>query len=571
MMTLAIRRLLIFGACGMLLLFCGKVWAYSSVTVPIEDPVYRQLDKLAAHGLITTMMEGQRPYVRAEIARLLAEAMENFSKKFPNAESSPQLSQGFSDKQDYVRGILDELKAEYQDELIQIHALEGEVPRWQGAPIEQASVDVLYLTEEKDSFPSNNGLGGLGAGIQPLVENRGGRHYVQGFNFALESEHWMRLGKYFSVQASPRFQIQSPSEGDPMENKVFVQRLNGHFTWNKLDIEIGRDALNWGPTPEGGLAFSNNARPLDFIKLSSVSPFRYPFLFKKIGLNEWSLVVANLGPEQKFKNPWFVSYKNSNRGNPYFELGFSQTLILGGEGAPPISFGQGVAEFFGAGSGNGTKSNRNFSVDLHGRVPKLRGLQLYGELYFEDFDFNANLLFVYDLSYLAGLRLPRLNDSGTVDLRLEYRHLSPRYARSPVFTDGITENRFLIGDPLGPDSQGVLAEVNWDIDPKNLLSMGFQWSRRRDDAFLIQSQNGDVKAIDTVYHGIPEDRFLGRVGIRHRFNSHLVGRLGVGMEGVQHFAFRRNDDRLNWMGEGGLTFYFRPYLQVKRSSGLEKH
>jgi len=48
-----------------------KVGAYSSVTVPVSDPVYRKLGKLEAFGLILTMIHGQRPFVRREIARLI--------------------------------------------------------------------------------------------------------------------------------------------------------------------------------------------------------------------------------------------------------------------------------------------------------------------------------------------------------------------------------------------------------------------------------------------------------------------------------------------------------------------
>mgnify|MGYP003296104119 CR=1 FL=1 len=54
--------------------WAARVGAYSSVTVPIEEPVYRRIDKLVAFGLIKTQMIGQKPYVRAEIARRLAHA-----------------------------------------------------------------------------------------------------------------------------------------------------------------------------------------------------------------------------------------------------------------------------------------------------------------------------------------------------------------------------------------------------------------------------------------------------------------------------------------------------------------
>ncbi|HEX5033574.1 MAG TPA: capsule assembly Wzi family protein, partial [bacterium] len=307
------KRLLPSLALWLLLLpFAAGAWAYSSVTVPIEEPVYRRIDKLVAHGLIKTQMIGQRPYVRAEIARLIAEAMKNypdFAARFREEESSFEESGKRLKDKVYVDKILKRLQADYRDELIQLGALEGRVPTVQGQIIDELRWNFAYLDQDPLLMPADNGFGGIQGKSRPLVENRGGRHFVNGANLGIETTHWFRLGKYFAVQAEPRFQVQVAKDGQPEENQVFVQRLSGRFTWRKLDLQIGRDSVNWGPSLEGGIAFANNTRPLDFVKLSSISPFQYPFVFKKLGQHQWSLVVANLGPEQHFKDSWLVAYK----------------------------------------------------------------------------------------------------------------------------------------------------------------------------------------------------------------------------------------------------------------------
>lgn len=528
--------------------------AYSSVTVPIEDPVYRKLDKLAAHGLIEDRLIGQRPYVRAEIARQVGEALKNVD----------SLKEGGG--KDYVLRILQELKREYREELIQNGSLPGQVQSIQGRPLEAGRMDFLYLDQDPEIYVFNNGFGGIRALNRPLVEDRAGRHYQKGINLAFETSHWMRFGKYLSVQAEPRFQIQGVMGNADAETKVFAQRLSGRFTWNKLDLEIGRDSLNWGPSALGGLTFSNNARPLDFIKLSSVMPFRYPFFFKKFGINQWSLVVANLGPEQKFEDSWLVAYKNSNRGNRYLEIGFSQTLVIGGEGAPKLSFGDSVAEFFGAGGDDGKKgSNRNFDFEMIGSIPQVRGMQVYAELHFEDFDKDFSVLFGDDLSFLGGIYLPRLNDSGTLDLRVEYRRLSPRYGRHEVFTDGMTENKFLIGDPLGPDSYGISAQLNYELSDDTLLSGGFRFARRSGDIYLVSTDADNVTGSRVTLNRPGETRFRALFGLGHRFNSRVLARLGMGVERVQNFNFVSGNDRTQWLGEAGLTYYFWPSSEVGRS------
>ena len=42
----------------------------ASPVIPISDPVYDDLDLLAAHNLIKTLMIGQRPFTHSEIGRL---------------------------------------------------------------------------------------------------------------------------------------------------------------------------------------------------------------------------------------------------------------------------------------------------------------------------------------------------------------------------------------------------------------------------------------------------------------------------------------------------------------------
>lgn len=545
----------------------GRAGAYSSVTVSIEDPVYRRIDKLVAHGLIKTQMIGQKPYVRAEVARLIAEAMKNY----PEFAARFQQDQGAFDESAkrlkdkvYVDKVLKILKDEYRDELIQQGALEGKIPTVQGQIIDELRWDFAYLDQAPMTFPADNGFGGIDAQTRPLVENRGGRHYTDGANLGIETSHWFRFGKYFSVQAEPRVQIQVAKDGEPEENDFFVQRLSGRFTWNKLDLQIGRDSINWGPSAEGGLGFSNNARPLDFVKLSSISPFRYPFIFKKLGIHQWNLIVANLGPEQRFKDSWLVAYKNSMRGSPYLELGVSQSLVLGGDGAPDLGIGSAFGEFWGVGSHAQASSNRNFDIDVIGTIPKLWGMQVYAELNFEDFDRNMTVLFRDDLSWTAGVYLPRATRSGTLDLRLEYSKLSPRYGRHPVFTSGMTENGLLIGNPLGPDAQSVRALLRYDFSPETLIDFGVRYARRNGDLYDVDYDSNGVGGRSTLVDRPVESRVRAWVGLRHEFDSHLMARFGFGWEGVKNLNFSAGDDANQWLAEAGFTYRFAPDLGIGR-------
>jgi len=193
-----------------------------------------------------------------------------------------------------------------------------------------------------------------------------------------------------------------------------------------------------------------------------------------------------------------------------------------------------------------------------GTLPQARGMNFYAELHFEDFDRNLSVLFGDDLSLLGGVYLPRLNDSGTLDLRVEYRRLSKRYSRHQEFSDGVTENRFLIGDPLGPDAYGVSVDMNYDLSRDTLLTWSLRFAQRNGDIYNIFENGDGVEGSVTRLNRPVESRFRAMAAVRHQFNPHLVARLGLGLEQVHNFNFLPNNDQTQWLGEAGLTFYFRP-------------
>jgi capsule assembly protein Wzi len=530
----------------------ATVKAYSSVTVPVDDPVYRELDKLESFGLIRTMIHGQRPYVRSEIGRLIAEALANY----PEFEKKIEESGKGRDAKNFVDGILGDLKRIYHNELVQRGALPGEPGRLDGALLEYVQSDISYLNEPLRAIQPNNGLGGVDSIFQPLVQYREGRHYQKGFNWSFETEHWGRLGKYVALQFQPRFQmqvVQSPLQSD---NNVYIQRLNGHFTFGKLDMELGRDSVDWGPSHTGGLALTTNARPLDFVKISSISPFLFPFFFKYLGPFEMSLMVANLGPEQTFSDPWLLAYKISSKRNRYFEFGMSQLFLIGGDGAPSVGFGQGILDFFNW-STSQQRDVKTLQFDLQGWIPPWRGMEIYAQILFSDLTSNAHTLLLDNTSYLGGVYLPRLTLTGNVDLRLEYRRLAPRYSRSMVFTDGLTENQRLLGEPWGPDSQAVLADFHYQLNSKNLLGLGFQYFRRSQNFYQAQGSTVNrVLGLGTENHLI----YLARWN--YLFNPQLVGHVGVGLDQVLGDGFVSGADRLDAEVEAGFRVYWGPRAQL---------
>ncbi|HEX5033287.1 MAG TPA: capsule assembly Wzi family protein, partial [bacterium] len=255
------------------LLFAPAVaWSQASVNVSTLDPVYRDIDKLVAHGLIKKIVMGQKPFSRREIARLAKEAMYYWQTKKEKASAGSV---------DYVETILGRLKRDYAEELIQLDALPGEKRAISAHLIEKAELDLTMTNSPSEAIPPLLPLGAIDAVINPMLDYRQGRRLVQGVNLGLETNHWLRASNYFAMLFKPRFQIgQGPAED---ENRFDVLNLDGKVLIKNFEIEVGRDNLFYGQGKDAGLLLSANPRGLDMIKISNDEPFFFPWVFKYMG------------------------------------------------------------------------------------------------------------------------------------------------------------------------------------------------------------------------------------------------------------------------------------------------
>ncbi|HKY62453.1 MAG TPA: capsule assembly Wzi family protein, partial [bacterium] len=355
-----------------LLLAPAVAWPQASVNVSTLDPVYRDIDKLVAHGLIKKIVMGQKPFSRREIARLTKEAMYYWQTKKEKASPGSV---------DYVETILARLKRDYAEELVQLDALPGEKPAVSAHLIEKAELDLTMTNSPSEAIPPLLPLGGIDAVINPMLDYRQGRRLVQGVNLGLETNHWLRASNYFAMLFKPRFQIgQGPAED---ENRFDVLNLYGKFLIKNFEIEVGRDNLFYGQGKDAGLLLSANPRGLDMIKISNDEPFFFPWVFKYMGAQKLSFFYSDLGPEQFFPNSYLVGYKWSMEVNSFFEFGLYLATMSGGEGSPDASFGDRVLDIFPFGQVTGSDQvqigNKFAGFDLRFRIPPARGMELYLE------------------------------------------------------------------------------------------------------------------------------------------------------------------------------------------------
>lgn len=490
--------------------------------IPITDRLYDDLDILISHGLINDVVVGQRPYTQSEVMRLLKEANENFSGKQLN------------DSNLFIRSILEKLSNRFSEnkEKIIIH------------PLESVSVNTLFLDSPSRPYFQSSHLNGI---YNPLAQQNGGRHFIDGSQYAWETSHSALLGNYFSAAFTPRLQAQILNDQNQKENGAFVQELYLSTYFHNTQIDIGRRPMIWGQGRLGGFMFSNNARPSDGLTLFNPSPWKIKYL----GNLKYTFFLSTLGPEQMYKNDLTSGIKFNFMPARWFEFGFGRAIIFGGKNGPYRSFPVQLGEFFGirpAGGDDGNFSNSISNLEFRLKIPPLRNTELYGEADFDDVNFRFPLrTLIQDTGLLAGVFIPRLNDKGNLNLRFEMKRTSYVLYKHGIWKDGWTLNQFTLGDPLGPDADSYSTTLT-RIFSKTTLTNQFIFERIDTDTY-----SGGAKGRIRQSNGNSEKRIRHVAGINYQYSPWFLISANVGYERVIGFNFINDNNRNNFLLGIGIT------------------
>ena len=395
-----------------------------------------------------------------------------------------------------------------------------------------------------------------------MIDYQEGQHFVDGNTFAFETTHQAKLSRFFSVYFRPRFEMLIPNSGSTDINPL-VQQFYTKFLYKNFEVQIGRDSLIWGQGAYGGLIFSNNARPLDMIKITTSKPFRHPWIFKHLGPSKYTFFVGNLGPEREFPYTFIYGFRASIRPAKILELGFNQTLFIGGEGSPAVSFFDPIGEFFflrdGGLRGAGRNiTDRRFGIDLRLRILPLRNMEWYFETMWDDFareTFHVN--FTEQMGLITGLYFPLLLSDGSLDMCIEYTHIPPILYRHIIWTSGYVLNQRLLGSEVGPDGDQIQVRLRKDFENDTELELNFMYENRDSDIYT-QSQNsqGGVNRVIKISNNPSEYRWRAEVGSSKLIQKNVKINVRLGYERVKNFNFSVGDDEDNFLINTGITYNF---------------
>lgn len=456
----------LFAALLAALMLPAALAAQATVTVPVQDPVYRDLDRLFGNGVIKTMIVGQKPYSRREIARVVIDA----SKTPPSRTLSER-----------NRRILERLSREYAPE---IKTLRGDTAALKRFVVNDARLELLGTNSPPRSIPRDS-TGSVEADVNPLLNDRAGRVYRVGTNAAADADMSLRLARNFVLRADPR--VVGNVDGSGTFAQGSLEAASATVLIRNIAIEAGRQQFVWGQGMEGGLLGSTSGRGLDMVRIQTDTPF---FLYK-LGPARGSFIIADLGPNQRFPHSNIIAYKLS--GNPFtsrFELSASVLSEQGGKGAPAATFLDNIVDVIPALKYTLHSKNRNqFSNKFAGweyrlRLPELSGLQLYAEHQFDDMDPRRWKSTLWeDGGHIVGFSFAQLGAESNLSTTVEFHHTGLRYYQHSPFTSGIAFNRVLLGDPLGKQADGGYWRLMWDAGGASTMTLDAAIERRGGDVY----------------------------------------------------------------------------------------
>jgi hypothetical protein len=534
------RRWLLAAA---LMLLVPAAGAAGQGTAPVApaDPAYRDVDRLAQLGLLDSVILGQRPYSRRELARITSVARGRLAATAAVARPGEAAS------------IVDRLAERFLpagDSL-------GETSEY--LPLDGVAFRAVSTDADRRGF-SGTFPAKLEATIDPLsLPRRLGPPAPRGESGALELAQRAEPVRWLAFHARERFELALPRPQGGADVRADLLLGGVRARARNVALSLGREQLAWATTDEEGLFLSADAPALDQISLSADQPFLLPGFLRAVGPTQATVLLADLGRSEVRSHSRLLAYKVSVRPHRALELGATFMNHFGGAGAPDASLGDRLIDFLpfvdifrrhnytDPTRPMDVESDKLLGVDGRLRIASLGGLTLATELLIDDFDVHRiPTLFGWDGSQTFSALLPSVGGSA-FSLRLAATHMGVRtYTHGPL-SNGITTHGILLGDELGPDAKAFGATITWHGQQGARVALGGRTELYSRSDYVVEDvlTRFDLHRVGAVTNEL-RDRLVASVEYPQPGGLTLVARAGAErIRNADFTAARRHSYRLD--------------------------
>ncbi|MBI2989162.1 MAG: hypothetical protein HYY45_20565 [Deltaproteobacteria bacterium] len=500
--------------------FFTPLFAFDRTNVPLKNWgrfsiyrswVYDALEKIVLAGLADQVLLNSKPLSRVEAARIVGQAVRRLEwDKY-----------GDYNHRGYLEELLYQLVEEFGPEL-------GEMGI--KTPLNRSHPSGFFAFNPVDH--AEFGMGS--AGRSQKTVNNFGQRFKKGVNAASTLDGRAQVGDFLSFYYQPEF-----SRDRDVSHGRLLSGYGKLTLWN-TELTVGRESLWWGPGFRGSMSFSNNAFPLDQVRLSSAEPFRLPWLLSYLGPVKASLFVSQLEENRDLSRAKVSGWRVGFAPSRFAEFGFNRMFQFGGKGRGTLNPGQYLGLLFGQGSDDPSKAtnvNNVMSFDGTLRIPDVERYILFARdaaIYF-DFGWDDTLfgLIVPDKpGGIVGTYLTGLFGDPKLDLRVEYARTSDIQFFHGIYTSGFTNRGSVLSHFIGTQGNDLYARLTRWIRPDLLL--GFQ---------MAKSHIGPT--VNPLSTNLSDSLSFG-FDVSYRFSSNSSVFLGY------DFARLRNENRKNAADKGPL-------------------
>jgi hypothetical protein len=418
-----------------------------SSNIPLNSYIYTDLAKLEGLGYLKDMPNGTKPYTRMRVAQWLRAIREQVmvdDRRLPG----------------YIHALLSRLETEFSPELA---FLDGQTDSDNRIALCEINLTGSYYHGDSLNQVTKSAY-------QPLNINNNGVKLEDGINSMVSGRVEGMAGNYLLFSLTPRVDLNENDEKVSLESGYLKTHLKN------FQIQLGKDALWWGPGERGNLSLTNNATPFTAVQLSNLEPLRPDGLFKFLKQVDIVAFYADLEKnrgDSDVDGPGFSGLRIAATPSANFTITGTLNAIMGGVGHE-LHLSD-LGDFFtgkNADTASGDKWDTIAGYDFRWRIPRLNGLQLYLERYGEDQAGKIPLPSKH--AYLYGFDLPRLTPDGRWDLKFEMAATSDVWYVHGLYQNGYTYHDNLIGDAMGHNANRYYLRLSHYLTDGSRLTFNYE-------------------------------------------------------------------------------------------------
>jgi hypothetical protein len=447
------------------------------VSIPLDSPIYKQLDVLDGAGLLDTYLAEIKPISRMEAARLVLEAEQNLA----NGSEAPD---------PLVEAVLRSLRRQLPEEIGWLESgQEDKIPTLIH-PLERAEAQYIFSRGESRDFNVTDRFGETlqAEEATPLLPNNDNLPTSAGSNEVVRASGWAGLAGMFTAygEGAMAGPLTQAPKGIGPDTRSRFSLLRGQFvaSLGNVAVSFGQEEMAWGTGYFGSLSQSNNAEPFPALRLGNIHPSHLPWIFRYLGPFRVSTFFGELDHYRRFSRPWICGQAIEFKPLPTFSFGIDHAIDFGGRFNDHYGLGGFFGRATGFSTGEASAGNTNGRAGMWGKFvfPSLRNTVIYQEAMGED-NLKAEvpkiggILPWAGVSFQGGVYVPRLTADGLTNARFEYCLTSQRYS---THSDSLYWNYkdTMMGYFLGPNATRYDLQFGRWINRQYEAFVDFYFQRR---------------------------------------------------------------------------------------------